>query len=160
MNWNWEWFFILMKLKHREQKLKMKLIGRVILHETINNVFTKAFLFISYRDCIIKGTQKRLCSLYSNTPFNLHLSSINFDTHIHSWSLYNIVPVSYSLYPLFSLNKNISLFWRRMNLENCQKYINLPYNIQNILNVSGNNHTKCQIAFYKKWCKNVTLVSI
>ena len=152
--------FILMQFKHKEKKLKMKLIGRVILHETINNVFTKAFLFISYRDCIIKGTQKRLCSLYSNTPFNLHLSSINFDTHIHSWSLYNIAPVSYSLYPLFSLNKNISLFWRRMNLENCQKYINLPYNIQNILNVSGNNHTKCQIAFYKKWCNKYTLIYI
>ena len=98
--------FILMKFKHKEKKLKMKLIGRVILHETINNVFTKAFLFISYRDCIIKGTQKRLCSLYSNTPFNLHLSSINFDTHIHSWSLYNIAPVSYSLFIL-------SFLWTR-----------------------------------------------
>ena len=112
----------------------------------------------SYNDCIFTQAE---CVLHSNfTPFNLHLSSINFDTHIHSWSLYNIAPVSYSLYPLFSLNKNISLFWRRMNLENCQKYINLPYNIQNILNVSGNNHTKCQIAFYKKWCNNVTLVYI
>ena len=108
-------------------------------------------MFISYHDdCIIRGTSDYR-SLYGNTPFNLHLSSINFDTHIHSWSLYNIAPVSYSLYPLFSLNKNISLFWRRMNLENCQKYINLPYNIQNILTVSGNNHTKCQIAFNKKW---------
>ena len=103
----------------------------------------------------ISKAYKRLSSLYSNTPFNLHLSSINFDTHIHSWSLYNIAPVSYSLYPLFSLNKNISLFWRRMNLENCQKYINLLYNIQNILNVSGNNHTKCQIALNKKWCKTL-----
>ena len=137
----------------------MKLIGRVILHETINNVFTKAFLFISYRDCIIKGTQKRLCSLYSNTPFNLHLSSINFDTHIHSWSLYNITPV-------FSLC--LSFLWRREHFlvltlnefGELPELHFLPYNIQNILTVSGNNHTKCQIAFYKNWCNNSTLVHL
>ena len=103
----------------------------------------------------ISKAYKRLCSLYSNTPFNLHLSSINFDTHIHSWSLLTSLQFLFiSLFTSLFSEENISLFWRRMNLEDCQNYIYLPYNIQNILNVSGNNHTKCQIAFNKKWYSN------
>ena len=124
-------------------------------YKTLSQIMTFAngetFLFISYNDCIFTQAE---CVLHSNvTPFNLHLSSIIFDTHILSWSLYNIAPGF--LFLSFSLSLSLSLledyngffYWRMINLERCQTCFFSFSDVHNILNDTGNNLTKCQIVF-------------
>ena len=123
-------------------------------YKTLSQIMTFAngetFLFISYNDCIFTQAE---CVLHSNvTPFNLHLSSIIFDTHILSWSLYNIVPgflFSLSLSLSLSLveDYNSSFYWRMINLDGCQTCFFSFSDVHNILNDTGNNLTKCQIVF-------------
>ena len=124
-------------------------------YKTLSQIMTFAngetFLFISYNDCIFTQAE---CVLHSNvTPFNLHLSSIIFDTHILSWSLYNIAPgfllLSFSLSLSLSLLEDYNgfFYWRMINLERCQTCFFSFSDVHNILNDTGNNLTKCQIVF-------------
>ena len=87
-------------------------------YKTLSQIMTFAngetFLFISYNDCIFTQAE---CVLHSNvTPFNLHLSSIIFDTHILSWSLYNIAP-GFLFLSFLSLSLSLSLFLRTITVS-------------------------------------------
>ena len=86
-------------------------------YKTLSQIMTFAngetFLFISYNDCIFTQAE---CVLHSNvTPFNLHLSSIIFDTHILSWSLYNIAP-GFLFLSFFFFSLSLSLLLRTMTV--------------------------------------------